>query len=57
MSQRHGIGDAVLFLNHFASSLYDQFLTRRFHLNLENIGIEKLKSKFYTSIFFIFYEY
>ena len=27
MTEPYGIGDAVLFLNHFVSSLYDEYLT------------------------------
>ena len=53
MSQRHGIGDADLFLNHFVASLYDKHikhLTSGFHLKFENISVWKLKSKKYNQL-------
>ena len=45
MSQHHGIGDAILFLNHFVSSLYDEYLTTEINLKFENISVGKLKSQ------------
>ena len=50
MSQRHRVGDGVLFLNYFVSSLYNEYLTSEIHLKFENISLMKLKSKLYNRL-------
>ena len=50
MPHCHCIGDADLFLDHFVSSLYDEYLTSGFHIKLENINVGKLNSQLYNRL-------